>query len=70
MILKDGILEAVGNRDWGRMTMIVDKLRFEYRLNCNGIREYFEKVIGKEIGLPEWDEWMQECDAISSYMGR
>ena len=49
------------------MGNVVDFLRFKYGMTCEGNRKYFEKVIGREVGLPEWDCWMQQCDSVASY---
>ena len=64
----EGVRKVVDDQNFIGMTRIVDMLRIRYGMTCEGIRKYFEKKTGKEISLPEWDEWMQQCDYVSSEM--
>ena len=68
MKIRDAITTAIRDRNYILMTQVVDMLRLKYGMTCEGMREYFEKVSGQAIEPPRWDEWMQECDAISSYL--
>jgi len=68
MTLDEAIRTSINDRDYRLMTRIVDYLRDKYRMTCEGTRKYFEKTAVRNIHPAEWDEWMRECDDISSYM--
>lgn len=66
MKLREAIVKVTEEQNWAGMSRIVDLLRFRHGLTSEETRAVFNRVLGREIPLPEWDGWMQQCDAVMS----